>query len=124
MSNVLLVDDDADTVDMTKRFLKVHGIHVVGVGYDGKHAVELCEKLHPDIMCLDLSMPIYDGFYTIEKMKTLGNRIKILVITGNKDPESEAKLNTSNVTMVLHKPLNLDALVKYIKGMDCKPLAA
>ena len=49
----IVIDDDLDTVELFSEYLEIKGIHVVGKGYDGKEAVELYQKLKPDVIFLD-----------------------------------------------------------------------
>ena len=61
--NVLVIDDDLNTVEVFCEFLELSDVKVVGQGYNGKEAVELYIKLKPDIVFLDVMMPEYDGIY-------------------------------------------------------------
>jgi len=67
----VVIDDDQDTLDLFCDLLATHDIHVVGKGYNGKEAVFLFQKLKPDVVFLDVSMPVYDGLYALEKLERL-----------------------------------------------------
>ncbi len=69
MPSVIVVDDDEDCRDTLQETLEISGIEVVGTGADGDEAFQLYEKFLPDVVMLDLNMPIYDGTYAIEKIK-------------------------------------------------------
>lgn len=58
---------------------------VVGCAGDGKEAVELTSKLNPDVILMDLYMPVYSGFDAIRDIKALNNKIKILALTVEND---------------------------------------
>ncbi len=55
--NVIVIDDDHDSVRTLSTLLEMKGITVEGKGYDGKDAAELYEKLRPDAVLLDMLMP-------------------------------------------------------------------
>ena len=60
---VVIVDDDEDTVEIFAEYLEIKGFKVLATGVDGKEAVELYDKHKPDIIFSDIMMPTYDGFY-------------------------------------------------------------
>ena len=61
MTSVIIVDDEKDIVNSLSMLLESHGIDVIGKGYNGLEGIQLFDKLHPDIVLLDLAMPEYDG---------------------------------------------------------------
>ncbi len=69
---VLIVDDSSFLRKIMNRILTGSGkIEVVGEGKNGKEAVEMAEELKPDIITLDINMPVMDGLTALEKiMKT------------------------------------------------------
>lgn len=113
MTTVVIVDDEVDAVDGLSELLQIKKIDVVGVGYDGKQAVDLCMKHNPDILLLDLSMPEYDGFYTLEKLKD-SKSTKIIIMTGLIDENVVNKLNNFSIFSTQIKPLNFDILFKML----------
>jgi len=66
-----MVDGDKDIVEATTNLMEIFGIDVVGVGYDGKQAVELRTKHNPDFLILDLSMSKFDGFFPFKQLQGL-----------------------------------------------------
>ena len=107
MITVVIVDDEVDAVNGLSEILKIKKFDVVGVGYDGKQAVELCRLHNPDFLFLDLSMPKFDGFYALEKLQDKSHT-KIVIMTGLTDDETVKKLSNFSVLSVQLKPLNFD----------------
>jgi YesN/AraC family two-component response regulator len=68
---VIVVDDENDVAEVLCEFLKIKEILVIGRGKNGKDAFELYKKYSPNIVLMDLVMPIYDGFYGIEKIRKM-----------------------------------------------------
>jgi len=59
---VLIVDDDPMVADINKKFTEaVDGFSVVGIAGNGNKAIELVNKLQPDLIILDIYMPEVDG---------------------------------------------------------------
>ncbi len=63
MIRAVVVDDDKDTVALFAEILQSNHIEVVGKGYNGQEAAFLYQKLKPDVIFLDVIMPVYDGIY-------------------------------------------------------------
>jgi len=92
MPTVLVVDDDKDIVELTSEMLEFHGFRVVGKAFDGLQAVEKFKQFNPDLIILDLMMPEFDGFYTLEILKKTNSKAKIIAITGDITKEASQKI--------------------------------
>ena len=112
MVNVIVVDDDVDSAKVFAEYLEIKGINVVGTGHDGKEAVDLFKKLHPDIVILDMLMPEYDGKYAIDKIKKEDPNAKIIVVSGYYD---RYKLEENEVAAIFDKPYEIDKILEAIK---------
>ena len=62
-------------------------IKVVGRAADGSEAVELARQLEPDVVALDISMPVMDGFEAAAQMERLQNPPAVLMLTGSSSPD-------------------------------------
>jgi DNA-binding NarL/FixJ family response regulator len=78
---VVLVDDHALFRRGLRRVLEVHDIEVVGEGSHGRAAVELAFELNPDVIVMDLAMPIVSGVEAIRHLVAEGAEARILVLT-------------------------------------------
>jgi two-component system chemotaxis response regulator CheB len=86
---VLLVDDSALVIELIRRMLAgVPGIVVVGAAGDGAQALQLIPKLHPDVVCTDLHMPIMDG-YQLTREIMARHPLPILVLSVSVQAEQE-----------------------------------
>ena len=113
---VLVIDDDFDTVELFSEFLMIKGISVVGVGYNGKEAVELYQKLKPDIVFLDIMMPHYDGFYALDGIRKIDPRAKLIMITADLTANTANRLEELQVPVV-YKPYEIDAVIAVIESV-------
>ena len=80
---VLLVDDDADTLEMYAIYLGTGGFRVL-MAPNGVEAIETAQREHPDVIVMDLMMPRLDGWEATRRLKGDGRtrRIPIIACTG------------------------------------------
>ena len=115
--SVVIVDDDVDTVDIFEEYLELQGFNVLAKGTDGKEAIELYEKHQPDVLCSDIMMPNYDGFYAMENIRKKFPNAKIILVTADLTTETRQKLKSSNASAVIFKPYDIDKVVKTINDV-------
>ena len=84
---VLLADDHQILRDGIRRGLEAAGATVVGEADNGEEAVELAREIHPDIVLMDISMPVLDGVAATERITTEVPGTKVVVPTMHDDPE-------------------------------------
>jgi two-component system, sensor histidine kinase len=66
---VLIVDDDRDVADSLAALIRVVLDYDVCVTYDGRDAIETAGQYRPDVVILDVNMPVLDGFQTARELK-------------------------------------------------------
>ena len=109
---VLIADDEPLFAEAVEVMLLADGrIDVVGRAADGSQAVELARRLEPDVVLMDLSMPVLDGFGATEEITDGPGDIRVLVLTGSEDPADVAKARHAGATGYLTKDLIAEALV-------------
>jgi DNA-binding NarL/FixJ family response regulator len=77
VGSVLLVDDAESTREVLRLYAEGRGLEVVGEAENGREAVELAERLHPDAVILDQEMPEMTG---LEAMRELHERVPEAVV--------------------------------------------
>jgi two-component system, OmpR family, KDP operon response regulator KdpE len=83
---ILIVDDDADTVQLLKEILRVEGFDVYGAT-SRDEALRKCAEIPPNLVLLDLMMPDYDGWDTFDHLRKVTNA-PVIVISA-KDSKNE-----------------------------------
>ncbi|NLZ49128.1 MAG: response regulator transcription factor [Clostridiales bacterium] len=78
---VVVVDDDKLVCAALKTILESENISVVGIGYNGKSAIELYKNLKPDILLMDIRMETMTGLEATEAILNYDNNAKILFLT-------------------------------------------
>lgn len=80
---VLVVDDVKDIRDMIRLILEVRpGFSVVGEAANGRQAIDQAEATQPDVIFLDLAMPVMDGLEALPEIRKAAPRSRILVSSG------------------------------------------
>jgi two-component system, NarL family, nitrate/nitrite response regulator NarL len=80
---VLVVDDEPLFVEMVEVLLGTEpGIEIVGVAADGKEGVRLAAELEPDVIVMDISMPVMNGIDATREIRAHDPEARILILTG------------------------------------------
>jgi len=115
VTTAIVIDDDIDTCDVLTDYLELRDIQVLANGYDGKEAVDLYQKLNPDLVFLDIMMPHYDGFYGLEKIKQLNPAAYVIVITGDLTAQTYNRLKLLKSSAIIYKPFDIDKIMDVVK---------
>ena len=112
---VLIADDEPLFAEALEGILSAdERIEVVGRAADGSQAVELARRLEPDVVLMDLSMPVLDGFGATEQIAGAPGDVRVLVLTGSEDPADVAKARRAGATGYLTKDQIAEGLVDAI----------
>jgi DNA-binding NarL/FixJ family response regulator len=88
MIRILLCDDQAIVTDGLRVILRQAGdIEVVGVANNGADAVEAVARLHPDVVLMDLRMPVMNGILATDRIRREHPATRVLVLTTYDDDE-------------------------------------
>jgi chemotaxis response regulator CheB len=108
----VVIDDEKDTLDLFCNLLISHEIQIVGKGYNGEEALFLFQKLKPDVIFLDVSMPVYDGLYALEKIRELNPNAIVFLIVEKMTLNTEMKMNRLNPSAVFREPLDVNEIIR------------
>ncbi len=125
--NVLLVDDDSVCNFINEATLNKLGIaKEIHSALNGKEALDLIngyflgDRSIPDVIFLDLNMPIMDGFQFIEAFKRLEypkkDKILIVVLTSSANPDDITKVKSLGIDHYMTKPINEEKLMALLKS--------
>jgi DNA-binding NarL/FixJ family response regulator len=120
-TRVLLADDHLMLIDALKKVLEPR-YEVVGTVSDGRALLEAAEKLKPDVIVLDIAMPLLNGLDASRQLKQRMPKVKIVVMTMNEDPDLVGEALRAGACAFLLKQAAAfeltDAIDKVLKG-DC-----
>lgn len=114
-SRVLLVDDNRQVLEYVRQFLSTNGFEVIGMATDGQSAVDAAARLVPDVLVLDISMPILNGILAARRILEINSSIRIVFLTLHTDRDTcRAALETNACGYVL-KPRMASDLIPAIE---------
>ena len=113
MMKLLVVDDEVDICDFVRNFFKERNFDVK-IAHNGRIAVELVRVESPEIVLLDLKMPIMGGIEALKEIKTLCNKCKVIIVTAIEDLESVDEARKYGAVDYITKPLLLEQLERTV----------
>jgi len=111
---ILVVDDDVDLVKVMKGTLESKPFDVI-VAYNGKEGLEKAKKEKPDLIILDIMMPVMDGFNFAEQFSKDPSIAKIPVLALTSFSDSLGQPFTFEVSEYLRKPLKPKDLIAKVE---------
>ncbi len=119
MIKVLIVDDQ----ELLRKSLgKIIGIsdeiEVVGLAENGKIALEVCAELKPDIVMLDIEMPVMNGIETLKAIKEKMPEVKVIILTTFDNPEYILESFLLDADSYVSKAISPEDLITSIKTVN------
>lgn len=106
IKNILIVDDSPMIHNLLKKTLESNGYVVCGDAKNGKEGVELFQSLNPDLVFMDITMPIMDGLEAARTIKGIKKDARIIMLTAMGDEEIITEADSIGVDIFLKKPFN------------------
>jgi CheY-like chemotaxis protein len=117
-ARILVVDDEADIRETVSEMLDLEG-YQVQTASNGAEALRAVESDPPDVVLLDMRMPVLDGWGFAGAVHARGMAVKIVVMTAARDAERWAREIAANG--YLAKPFGFDDLVSTIEQVHAEP---
>jgi len=120
-----LVVDDQDEVRWSVALLLADTFQVVGMAQDGKEAIELAELLRPDVVVLDIGMPVLNGIEAAEQLRASDFPSKVVFLSMQHDPEFvEAAFAAGALGYVLKSSLGKDLISAIWQAIEGRPFVS
>jgi DNA-binding NarL/FixJ family response regulator len=96
---VLIVDDhDIFTGALQALLERCGDIDVVGVAHDGEEAVELARAASADVVLMDLSLPVMDGYEAAKRLREGRQSVRVIALTGRAESDVGERVRASGMT--------------------------
>lgn len=105
MSHTILIADDSVFVReaLCNLFEQEEDFDVCGEAENGKEAVEKAQELHPDVILLDLSMPVMNGLDATRDLKRMMPEVPIIMFSAYSDSSTEKEARSAGVSALVSK---------------------
>ncbi|MFF1912287.1 response regulator transcription factor [Streptomyces sp. NPDC058239] len=116
MTRILVVDDEPEVRAAVEDGLAIEGYEVRGVG-DGLAALSAVSAWQPDALVLDVMMPVLDGLAVCRRLRAMGDRTPVLVLTARDSVSERVDGLDAGADDYLVKPFALDELVARVRAL-------
>ncbi|MEU2875522.1 MULTISPECIES: response regulator transcription factor [unclassified Streptomyces] len=115
---VLVVDDHQVVRRGLRTFLEVQDdIEVVGEAADGAEGVARAEELRPDVVLMDVKMPVLDGVEALRRLRDLGNGARVLIVTSFTEQRTVVPALRAGAAGYVYKDVDPEALAGAIRSV-------
>ncbi|AEJ60616.1 response regulator receiver protein [Spirochaeta thermophila DSM 6578] len=104
MKKALVVDDSRTIRNLLAGILEEMGIEVAGFAADGEEAIVAFQRIRPDLVTLDITMPRADGLLCLERMKQFDPRTAIVIISALSDERTALTALKKGAAGFIKKP--------------------
>lgn len=111
---LLIVDDSNIIRSKIARALGEHGLQIAGFASNGREAVEQFQRVRPDVVTMDLTMPEMDGIACIRSLKAISKEVRILVVSALTDKATAIQALKEGAQGFLPKPFTEEGLAEAI----------
>jgi CheY-like chemotaxis protein len=115
--SILVVEDEADLVWVIRFNLELEGYQTY-VASNGHAALQLLEELNPDVMLLDLMLPVMDGWGVLHEIRRRGlTRPRVIVVSARTGPGDRRRAEDYSVDAFIAKPFDMEELLQAIRSL-------
>jgi DNA-binding NarL/FixJ family response regulator len=112
---VVLADDHRMLRDGLRRSMEEHGFEVVGEAGDGEEAVDLVRQLRPDVVLMDVTMPVLDGIEATRMVKAVVPQTQVVMLTMHSDSDIVARSIQAGAAGYLVKDCSTEEVVSAVR---------
>ena len=125
MITVLVAEDNPTNRELLRELLDLKG-YAISEACNGQEALQMLEQGLPDLMLLDLNMPVLDGFGVIAKIRanTSWSHLPVMAVTANAMQGDKERILAAGFDGYVSKPLSFQALSQELDRLLSKPKAA
>ena len=113
MLKLLVVDDEIDVCDFVKSFFKERNFEVFAA-HNGQEALYVVEHKRPQIVILDMRMPVMDGMTVLKELRRANSDCKVIMVTAVEDFTKAEEAKKQGAVEYITKPLLLEQLERTV----------
>lgn len=114
MKSIAIIDDDVSGRTILKGLVEESGFHVVAEGGNGAEAIGICRDRSPDLIIMDVKMPVKDGIEAAAEINRL-YQTPVVILTARDDEDTVKRAASAGVMGYLVKPVRIEELIPAIE---------
>lgn len=118
MAKILIVDDSRTSRKMLRNILESNGHEIIDEAVNGQEGVQKFQALKPDVVTLDITMPVVDGVEALKMIKALDPESKVVMVTAAGQKNKMIECIKAGTNEFLTKPFEQQEIVDVINKMS------
>ncbi|MBS4538700.1 response regulator [Clostridium sp. D2Q-11] len=119
MLKLYIVDDDIAVIKSLENIIEDNDLgNIVGASSDGEEAIVEIKRMLPDIVIVDLLMPMVDGIELVHRIKTIGIDVKFVMISQVNSKKMIEKAYDKGIDFFISKPINIIEIIRVLKNVS------
>jgi CheY-like chemotaxis protein len=114
---VMIVDDSSLIRKMLRGLLENNGYTVAAEAVNGAEAVEMYDNVKPDVVTLDITMPVMDGVEALKQIKAKDAKANVIMITAAGQQDKVVEALKSGANLFIMKPFNEEDVIKNFENV-------
>jgi CheY-like chemotaxis protein len=113
----MIVDDSSLIRKMLRGLLENNGYTVAAEAVNGAEAVEMYDNVKPDVVTLDITMPVMDGVEALKQIKAKDAKANVIMITAAGQQDKVVEALKSGANLFIMKPFNEEDVIKNFENV-------
>lgn len=121
-AKIMLVDDEEAIVRLLALVLRQHGLTNVATCTSADEAMAMFDRVHPDVVVLDLNMPRVSGLQLLEEMRARDEDVPLLIVSGYGDRRMRIDCLSKGARDFIEKPFDLETVTRILNQLELRLL--
>ncbi|MDD6328832.1 MAG: response regulator [Eubacteriales bacterium] len=117
MAKILIVDDSRTSRRILRNILEEDGHTVVGEATNGKEGYEMYEALKPELVTMDITMPVMTGVESLKKIKEIDADAKVVMVSAAGQQHNMLEAVQSGAAEFISKPFDVNSIKNIINNL-------
>ncbi len=115
MAKILIVDDSKTSRRFLRNMLEKAGHEIVYEAANGREGVDKYKELHPDIVTMDITMPVLDGIDAVSEIMDYDKEAKVIMVTAAGQKSNMVEALKKGASDFIQKPFESDVILEVVQ---------
>lgn len=116
-TKILVIDDSPFIFKAVKRAVEPHGFEMIGQAFNGQEGLEMVAEHQPDVIILDITMPVMDGLETARHLFAKDPHTNVIMLSAMGDDDLMTEAKNIGIQHFMTKPFEPEQMVAAIKSL-------